>query len=200
MLVINRSLAQPGDECSDCSHARPEKSDSRCQRAYHSQASESCKDAACWSGGPVCPALESSSQRTLRIVSCHLRLPGVGGNLPEITPDGPKPRHGTNVTTMVSVTHHTVMRTTISGFVLAKSALIHSVPRCGLRDCAIHFAKLLAWFKTKSQAGFLWLMNSFKPAVVLKAPTTFQLARRRQGATVHNIARKRKRTSKEDPS
>jgi hypothetical protein len=179
MLGLNRSLAQPGDECSDCGHTRPEKSDSRCQEAHHSQTSESCKDAACWSEGPVCPALESSGQGTSRTVSCHLRLTEVGGNLPEITPDGPKPRHSTNVTTMVNVTHHTVMRTTISGFVLAKSALIHSVPRCGLRGCAIHFAKLLAWFKTKSQTGFLWLMNSFKLAVVLEAPTTFQLARRR---------------------
>jgi hypothetical protein len=44
MLVLSRSLAQPGDECSDCSHTRPEKSDSRCQKAHRSQASESCKD------------------------------------------------------------------------------------------------------------------------------------------------------------
>jgi hypothetical protein len=179
MLGLNRLLVQPSDECSDCSHTRPETSDSRCQKAHHSQASESCKDAGCWSKGPVCPALESSGQGTLRIVSCHLRLPEVGGNLPGITPDGPKPRHSTNVTTMVNVTQHTVMRTSISGFVLAKSALFHSVPRCGLRCCSLHFAKPLAWLKTKSQTGFLWLINSVKPAVVLEAPTTFQLARRR---------------------
>jgi hypothetical protein len=127
MVVLNRSLAQPGDECSGCSHLRAEKSDSRCQKAHHSQAGESCKDAGCWSEGPVCPVLESSSEGTLKIVSCHLHPPDVGGNLPGVTPDGPKPRHSTHVTIMVKVTHHTVMRTNVSGFVSAKSALFHSV-------------------------------------------------------------------------
>lgn len=127
IVVLKRSLAQPGNKCSGCSHTRAEKSDSRCQKAHHSQASESCKDAGCWSESPICPALESSGQGTLRIVSCHLHLSEVGGNSPGITPDGPKPRHSTHVTIMVNVTHHTVISTSVSGFVSAKSALFHSV-------------------------------------------------------------------------
>ena len=128
IIVLKRSLAQPGNERSGCSHPRAEKSDSRCQKAHHSQAGESCKEAGCWSEGPVCLALESSGQGTLRIVSYHLHLSEVGGNSPGITPDGPKPRHSTHVTTMVNVTHHTVTRTSVAGFVSAKSALSHSVP------------------------------------------------------------------------
>jgi hypothetical protein len=128
IIVLKRSLAQPGNERSGCSHPRAEKSDSRCQKAHHSQAGESCEEARCWSKGPVCPALESSGEATLRIVSYHLHLPEVGGNSPGITPDGPKPRHSTHVTIMVNVTHHTVIRTSVSGFVSAKSALSHSVP------------------------------------------------------------------------
>lgn len=127
IVVLKRSLAQPGNKCSGCSHTRTKKSDSRCQKAHHSQASESCKDAGCWSEGPVCPALESSGQRTLRIISYHLHLLEVCVNSPEITPDGPKPRHSTHVTMMVNVTHHTVMRTSVSKFVSAKSTLFHSV-------------------------------------------------------------------------
>jgi hypothetical protein len=128
IVVLKRSLAQPGNKCSGCNHTRAEKSDSRCQKAHHSHASESCEDAGCWSEGPVCPALESSGQGTLRIVRCHLQPPDVGGNLPGITPDGPKPRHSMNVTTMVNVTDHTVTRMSVSGFVSAKLALLHSVP------------------------------------------------------------------------
>jgi hypothetical protein len=135
MIVLKRSLAQPGNECSGCSHTRAAKSDSRCQKAHHSQASESCEDAGCWSEGPVCPALEGSGQGTLRIVSYHLHLPEVGGNSPGITPDGPKPRHSTHVTIMVNVTHHTVMRTSVSVFVSAKSALFHGVQMCLTRLC-----------------------------------------------------------------
>jgi hypothetical protein len=146
---------------------------------HHSQASESCKGAGCWSEGPVCPAQESSGQGILRHVSYRLRLPEMGGNLPGITPNGPKPRHNTNVTMMVNVIYHTVTRTSISGFMLAKSASVHSVPRCGLRGCTIDFAKSLAWLETKSQTGFPRLVNSFKLAVVLEAPTTFRLVRRR---------------------
>jgi hypothetical protein len=128
ILVLKRSLAQPGDECSGRSHTRAEKSDSRCQKAHYSQASESCKDAGCWSEGPVCPTLERSGQGSLRIVSCHWHPPEVGGNLPGITPDGPKPRHSINVTIMVNLTHHTATRMSVSGFVSARSALLHSVP------------------------------------------------------------------------
>ena len=51
----------------------------------------------------------------------------VCGNSPGITPDGTKPRHSTRITIMVNVTHHTVIRTSVSGFVSAKSALFHSV-------------------------------------------------------------------------
>ena len=120
IIVLKRSLVEPGNECSSCSYTRAAKSDSRCQKAHHSQASESCKDAGCWSEGPVCPALESSGQRTLRIVSYQLHLPEVGGNSPGITPDGPKPRHSTHVTIMVNVIHHTLTRTSVSGFVSAK--------------------------------------------------------------------------------
>ena len=75
IVVLKRSLAQPGTKCSGCSHTRAEKSDSRCLKAHHSQASESYKDAGCWSEGPVCPALESSGQGILRILSYHLHLP-----------------------------------------------------------------------------------------------------------------------------
>jgi hypothetical protein len=128
LLVLNRSLAKPSDECSGRSQTRAAKSDSRCQKSHHSQASESCEDAGCWSEGPVCPALESSGQGTLRIVSCHLHPSDVGGNLPGMTPDGPKPRHSMNVTTMVNVTNHTVTRMSVSEFVSAKLALLHSVP------------------------------------------------------------------------
>ena len=128
IIVLKRSLAQPGNERSGCSHRRAEKSDSRCQKAHHSQAGESCKEAGCWSEGPVCPALESSGEGILRIFSYHLRSRETGGNSPGITPDGPKPRHSTHVTTMVNVTHHTVARTSVSGFVSAKPALSYSVP------------------------------------------------------------------------
>lgn len=127
IVVLKRSFVQPGNTCSGGSHTRTKKSDSRSQKAHHSQASKSCKDAGCWSEGPVCPALESSGQRTLRIISYHLHLLEVCVNLPGITPDGPKPRHSTHVTMMVKETHHTVMRTSVSGFVSAKSTLFHSV-------------------------------------------------------------------------
>jgi hypothetical protein len=68
-------------------------------------------------------------QRPRNLKNCQLSFASseVCGNSSGITPDGPKPRHSMHVTIMVNLTHHTVIRTSVSGFVSAKSALSHSV-------------------------------------------------------------------------
>jgi hypothetical protein len=68
-------------------------------------------------------------QRPKNLKNCQLSFASseVCGNSPGITPDGPKPRHSTHVTIMVNVTHHTLIRTSVSEFVSAKSTLFHNV-------------------------------------------------------------------------